>query len=129
MGCFSGILKPISNRGKWYIITFIDDYSKKTWVYFRKIKIYCSLQNFKMHVEKEEGMPIKILCNGYGGGYNSHEFVNFCEMHEIKKQLIATYTPQQNRVSERKNCTIMNMVRSILAKSGIPKNFLLEAVN
>ena len=46
----------------------------------------------------------------------------------ISRQLTATYTPQQNGVVERKNRTIMNMVRSILSEKQVPKNFWQEAV-
>ncbi|KAK9089067.1 hypothetical protein Scep_028149 [Stephania cephalantha] len=46
---------------------------------------------------------------------------DFCAQHGIKRQLTAAYTPQQNGVCERKNRTIMNMVRSLLTTSGIPK--------
>ncbi|GKB48853.1 retrovirus-related pol polyprotein from transposon TNT 1-94 [Tanacetum coccineum] len=47
----------------------------------------------------------------------------------IKRQLTAAYTPQQNGVSERKNRTILNMVRSLMQHSKVPKNFRPEAVN
>ncbi|GJU04881.1 retrovirus-related pol polyprotein from transposon TNT 1-94 [Tanacetum coccineum] len=40
----------------------------------------------------------------------------------------AAYTPQQNGVAERKNRTIMNMVRSMLTEKQVPKMFLPEAV-
>jgi len=43
--------------------------------------------------------------------------------------LTAPYTPQQNGVAERKNRTIMNMVRSMLSEKRIPKSFWLEVVN
>lgn len=59
----------------------------------------------------------------------SLQFCNFCENHGIKRQLTAVYTPQQNGVCKRKNCNIMNMVRSLLTTSGVPKNFWPEAVN
>ena len=65
----------------------------------------------------------------HDGKCNSHEFANFCENHGIRRQLTAAYTPQQNSVCERKNHTIMNMVRSLLTTSGIPKSFWPEAVN
>ncbi|RDY10866.1 hypothetical protein CR513_04539, partial [Mucuna pruriens] len=54
---------------------------------------------------------------------------NICETHEIKRQLTAAYTPQQNGVCERKNHTIMYVVRSPLTRSGVPKTFWPEAVN
>ncbi|PNX74679.1 copia-type polyprotein, partial [Trifolium pratense] len=47
----------------------------------------------------------------------------------IKRKLTAAYTPQQNGVSERKNRTILNMVRSMLTARDVPKRFWPEAVN
>ena len=70
-----------------------------------------------------------MLRTDHGGEYNSHEFANFCEEHGIKRQLTTTYTPQQNVVCERKNHTILNMVRSLLMRSKVQKNFWPEAVN
>ncbi|XP_073268022.1 uncharacterized protein [Populus alba] len=46
-----------------------------------------------------------------------------------KAQLTTTYTPQQNGVAERKNRTMMNLVRSMLTEKKIPKSFWAEAVN
>ncbi|GAU36022.1 hypothetical protein TSUD_211600 [Trifolium subterraneum] len=46
----------------------------------------------------------------------------------IKRQLTTAYTPQQNGVSERKNRTLLNMVRSMIAGRGVPKVFWPEAV-
>lgn len=65
---------------------------------------------FKNAVEKEIGLNIKCLRTNRGGEFTSNEFTNFCEMNDIRRQLIAAYTPQQNGVAKRKNCTIMNMV-------------------
>ncbi|KAM7520343.1 hypothetical protein LguiB_019305 [Lonicera macranthoides] len=126
-----GPITPSSNGGKKYIITFIDDFSRKTWVYFllEKSDAFVAFKNYKALVEKEMGSPIKVLRTDRGGEYNSHEFVVFCESQGIKRQLTTAYTPQQNGVCERKNRTILNMVRSLLKRSGIPKNFWPEAVN
>ncbi|XP_059627119.1 uncharacterized protein LOC132269916 [Cornus florida] len=80
-------------------------------------------------VEKEVRRAIKTLRTDRGGEYTSREFANFYEMHGIKRQLTIAYTPQQNGVSERKNRTILNMVRSMLTRRNVPNNFWLEAVN
>ncbi|KAA3479439.1 Retrovirus-related Pol polyprotein from transposon TNT 1-94 [Gossypium australe] len=124
-------INPTSNGGKRYIITFIDDLSRKTWAYFlqEKSEALTTFKAFKAIVEKEVECPIQVLRTDRGGEYNSHEFTDFCNTHEIKRQLTATYTPQQNGVCERKNRTIMNMVRSLLAMSRVPKSFWPEAVN
>ncbi|MCI30062.1 retrovirus-related pol polyprotein from transposon tnt 1-94, partial [Trifolium medium] len=57
-----------------------------------------------------------------GGEFTSIEFNDFCNENGMKRQLTAAYTPQQNGVAERKNRTIMNMVRSILAERNMPKD-------
>ena len=61
-----------------------------------------------------------------GGEFTSNKFVEFCTNQGISRQLIAAYTPQQNRVAERKNRTIMNMVRSMLIEKLVPKMFWPE---
>lgn len=49
-------------------------------------------------------------------------------MNGIKRQLTASYTPQQNGVAERKNRTIVEMAKSFLKGKGLPNMFWAEAV-
>jgi hypothetical protein len=63
-----------------------------------------------------------------GGEFTSNSFNEYCSNEGIKRQLTTAYTPQQNGVSERKNRTIMNMVRCLLAARDIPKLFWPKAV-
>jgi 5'-3' exoribonuclease 2 len=46
-----------------FVFTFIDDYSRKTWVYFLKVKfnVFSCLKKFKALIEKENGYYIKSL--------------------------------------------------------------------
>nr|CAN76821.1 hypothetical protein VITISV_017285 [Vitis vinifera] len=126
-----GLINPTSNGGKKYLIIFIDDYSRKTWVSFlqEKSEAFSAFKSFKARVEKETGRSIKILRTDRGGEYCSNEFEHFCDDQGIRRELTAAYTPQQNGVSERKNRTILNMVRSLLARGKIPKSFWPEAIN
>jgi hypothetical protein len=64
-----------------------------------------------------------------GGEFTSNSFNEYCNNEGIKRQLTTAYTPQQNGMSERKNRTIMNMVRCLLAERGVPKQFWPEAIN
>ena len=84
-----GPIDPPSNGGKRYFITFIDDFSRKTWVYVlqEKSAAFLAFKNFKALVEKEVGKNIKTLRTDRGGEYNSREFTSFCEIHGIKRQL------------------------------------------
>lgn len=86
-------------------------------------------KNFKACVEKKVGAPIQCLRTDRGGEFTSNEFAKFCEEQGISRQLTAAYTPQQNGVAERKNRTIMNMVRSMLDGRQVPKEFWPEAAN
>ena len=126
-----GPVTPTSNSKKRYFLCFIDDFSRKVWVYFlvNKSEALHSFKCFKNLVEKETGMYIKCLRTDRGGEFNSREFKEFCKRSDIKRQLTAAFTPQQNGVAERKNRTVMNMVRSMLSEKKIPKTFWPEAVN
>ena len=110
---------------------FIDNFSRKTWVYFLKEKsqAFEAFKIFKSMVEKEKGLKIKSMRSDRGGEFLSKEFNKFCEDNGIRRFLTAPYSPQQNGVVERKNRTILNMVRSMLKSKKMPKEFCAEAVD
>ena len=64
-----GPISPISNSNKRYLITFIDDFSRKVWVYFlvEKSEAFVTFKQFKNRVEKESGLAIKGLRTDCGG--------------------------------------------------------------
>lgn len=106
-------------------MSFIDDFSRKTGAYFlhEKSEAFNVFNNFKASVEKEIYAIITCLRTYIGGEFNSSEFEEFCKSQVISTQLMVAYTPQQNEVSERKNMTIMNAIRSMLNEREIPKIF------
>lgn len=125
-----GPITPASNSQKRYILCFIDDYSRKAWIYFllEKSEAFYYFKCLKMLVEKESSLPIMCLRTDRGGEFNSAEFNEFCKLSGMKRQLTTAYTPQQNGVAERKNRIVMNLVRSILSEKKVPKPFWPEAV-
>jgi len=86
-----------------YFMTFIDDFTRKTWIYFLKHKsdAFCCFQQFKSLVEKQSGHFIKVLRTDRGGEYISKEFLSFCKSHGIHKQFTVRYTPQKNGAVRR----------------------------
>ncbi|GAU47763.1 hypothetical protein TSUD_193000 [Trifolium subterraneum] len=126
-----GPINPKSNGGNRYFITFTDDYSRKTWTYFlhEKSSAIDVFKRFKALVEKESGCLVQCLRTDRGGEFTSNTFNEFCSSQGIKRQLTTAYTPEQNGVSERKNKTLLNMVRSMISARGVPKKFWPEAVN
>ncbi|GAU28453.1 hypothetical protein TSUD_55040 [Trifolium subterraneum] len=103
---------------------------KKTWVYVLKEKssAFEVFKSFKALIENESGCNIQCLRTDRGGEYTSNAFNEFCIIKGIKRQLTAAYTPQQNGVSERKNRTLLNTVRSMINARNVPKRFWPEAV-
>ena len=95
------------------------------WVYFLKTKdeAFDTFKKFKAHVENEKGNTIRCLRTDRGGEFCSNNFQNFCEMNGIKRQLTTAYTPQQNGVAERKNCTVVEMARSMLQTKGLNNSY------
>lgn len=126
-----GPITPTSNSNKRYYITFIDDYNRKSWLYLlnEKSKALIAFKKFKADVEKENDLFIKTLRTDRGGEFNSQKFLKFWEMNGIIRKLTTPYSPQQNGVDERKNRTLMNMIRSMLTSKKVPKCFWAEAVN
>jgi hypothetical protein len=59
-----------------YYFIFIDDYSRKTWIYFSKVKdeFFSKFREFKALVENLFGRKIKISISDNGGEYTSNEF-------------------------------------------------------
>ena len=53
----------------------------------------------------------------------SDEFKQLCDDKWIDKQLTIPRTPQQNRVAERRNRTLLEMVRSMLAQANLSITF------
>lgn len=62
-----------------------------------------------------------------GKVYNSKKFNKFCEEASITHQFAVPYTPQQNKISERRNQYIMEMMRCMLHEKELSKSFWVEA--
>ena len=94
-----------------------------------KSEVFEKFRHFKNLVEKQSGHYIKVLRTERDGEYISKEFLRFCKENDIQKQFTTRYTPQQNNVAERKNRTIMDMVRSMLKAKHFPNEYWVEAAN
>ena len=82
-----GPITPISNSKKRYIISFIDDFSRKAWIYFlvEKFEALVIFKQYKSCVEKEIGSYIKCLHTDRGGDFTSQDFNEFCKENGIKR--------------------------------------------
>jgi transposase InsO family protein len=64
--------------------------------------------------EVESGRKLKVLRTDRGGEFTSMEFRAYCTEEGVQRQLTAPYSPQQNRVVERRNQTVVGMARSMM---------------
>ncbi|CAA7023985.1 unnamed protein product [Microthlaspi erraticum] len=122
---------PESLGGAKYFISFIDDYSKKLWVYFLRTKdeAFSKFKEWKEAVESHTEKKIKCLRTDNGLEFCNTLFDDLCRKSGIKRHRTCTYTPQQNGVSERMNRTIMDKVRSMLVETGLGQEFWAEATS
>ena len=96
-----------------YYITFVDDYSRKTWIYFLKGKdeVFNKFKEYKALVENLSEKKINILRSDNVGEFTRSDFKNLCREVGIKREFTTPYTPQQNGVAKRKNRSIMEAVK------------------
>ncbi|KAH9682249.1 hypothetical protein KPL71_027276 [Citrus sinensis] len=119
----------ISMGGAKYMVTFIDDYSRRCWVYpiKKKSNVFPVFKEYKARVELESGKKIKCLRMDNGGEYTDGEFLVFCKQEGIQRQFTMAYTPQQNGVAERMNKTLTERIRAMLRTANLPNSFWAEA--
>ncbi|GJT99991.1 putative reverse transcriptase domain-containing protein [Tanacetum coccineum] len=115
----------VSRKGASYFLTFTDDFSRYGYVYLLKHKheVFETFKVFKSEVELQLGKKIKALRSDRGGEYLSQEFKDYLSENGIVQNLTSPYTPQQNGVSERRNRTLLDMVRSMFNLTTLPLSF------
>ncbi|KAL0561798.1 hypothetical protein IC582_002241 [Cucumis melo] len=113
-----------------YYVTFIDDFSKTTWVYLLKTKneVFSCFQEFFNFITNQYNAQVKIFRSDNGTEYVNKEFTNFFKQHGILHQTTCTHTPQQNGVSERKNRHLLEKTRALLLQNNVPKKFWSDAI-
>jgi transposase InsO family protein len=112
-----------------YYVFFIDDHSRKTWIYFLKTKdgFLARFQEFKAHVENLTERRIKVLRSDNGGEYTSRDFSDLCIEAGIKKEYTVPYNRQQNGVAERKKTTIIEATKAMIHDQNLPMIMWAEA--
>ncbi|KAL4304488.1 hypothetical protein GQ457_10G012030 [Hibiscus cannabinus] len=75
---------------------------------------------FKNEVQNQHGKSIKALRSNRGDEYLSQDFDKLLEECGIVSQLTPPGTPQWNRVSKRRNRTLLDMVRSMMSNIDLP---------
>jgi len=90
-------MMPVNSLGGYlYYLTFTDDYSCNTWIYFLKKndEVFTWFCHFKAMIENQSENRIKILRTDNGTEYESNEFHDYWRVAGIKRETITPYTPE-----------------------------------
>nr|GEX00106.1 hypothetical protein [Tanacetum cinerariifolium] len=120
-----GPFKIVSRQRANYFVTFTNDFSRYSYVYLLKHKheVFETFKLFQKEVENQLEKTIKSLRSDRGGKYMSQEFLDHLKEHGIIAHRTPPYTPQNNGVLERKNRTLLDMVRSMMSQTTLQKSF------
>ena len=93
-------LVPLKGGAR-YLLTFIDDFSRKVQVYFLKHKndVFPTFKKWKAMIENQTGKKIKRLRMDNDMEFYGSQFNEFCENESIVRHRTVPHTPQQNGVT------------------------------
>nr|GEX39421.1 putative ribonuclease H-like domain-containing protein [Tanacetum cinerariifolium] len=122
-------VKSLNKKNYCFVVT--NDYSRFTWVFFLATKDETSpiLKTFITGLENQLSLKVKVIRTDNGTEFKNHDLNQFCGMKEIKREFSVLRTPQQNGIAKKKNMTLIEAARTMLADSLLPIPFWAEAVN
>ena len=111
-------------------MSFVDDFSRRVWVYVMKHKdeVLEIFLKWKKLVEARTGRKIKVLRSDNGTEFKNDPFLQVCQREGIQRHFTVRETPQQNGVAKRMNRTLLERVRCMLSNAGLGKVFWAEAI-
>ena len=102
-----------------------DDMSRDGYIYLMKHKFetFEKFKEFQSEVENRCNKKIKFLRSDRGSEYLSYKFGLHLKQCGIVPQLTPPGTTQRNGVSEHRNLTLLDMVRSMMSLTDLPLSF------
>ena len=106
-----------------YFFTITCEATRKKWVRIvvRRAHFPAKFMQFKTDIELQSGY--KILAVRLDGAGENRTLGNELRLLGIAVEYTTAYTPSQNGVSERLNCTLVGMAKAMLLASGLPQKF------
>jgi hypothetical protein len=117
--------------GKWYVLVIVDDYSRYSCAFFleNKDQIFEHFRFLALRLNNEHPNCLKAIHSDNETEFRNASFDEFCLKHEIDQPFSAPRVPQQNRVVEQKNCTLVEMARTMLDKHRTPRCFWADVIS
>ncbi|KAJ9548762.1 hypothetical protein OSB04_021305 [Centaurea solstitialis] len=98
---------PVTSKlGFKYFVTFVDDYSRTTWLYFMKNRseVFTHFCSLNAEIKTQFKVSIQTLRSDNAKEYLSQTFQSYMLQNGILHEFSCVDTPAQNGVAERKNC-------------------------
>jgi hypothetical protein len=126
----AGPMEVPTPSGKKYILIFVDDCSRRIFLYLLRTKdeFFKEFQSLDNVIEVETTKRVAFLRSDSDGAYTSGELDDYCRKRGIQRQFSTAYNQFQNGVSERTIRTLVEMMRTMIIHAGAPKNMWGEAV-
>ena len=108
-----------------YFLIFTDDLSRYEYIYLvkHKYETFEKFKEFQSEVENHRNKNISFYDMIAEVKYLSYEFGLQLKQCEIVSLLTPPGTPQRNGVSERHNCTLLDMVQSMMSLTNLSLSF------
>jgi transposase InsO family protein len=121
----------VSHGGARYLISFIDDHTRKTYMYPMRTKdqAFAKFREFLATTERATGNKLKRLRTDNGMEYCAEYFQAELRKLGIKHERTNIYSPQMNGVAERFNRTLMDSVRTILIAAELSGEWWAEVAS
>ena len=118
---------PVSVGRHTYNVSFIDDYSRYTWIYLLKKKsdVFQVFKNFQSLVERKFDKKILSMQTDWGREYEGLN--SFFQRIGIAHRVSCPHAHQQNGSAERKHRHIVDVGLALLANASMPLKFWDEA--
>ncbi|GJV01626.1 putative ribonuclease H-like domain-containing protein [Tanacetum coccineum] len=116
---------------KYYCLVVTDDFSRFCWAFFlgTKDETFHTLKDFITFIENQLNLKVKAIRCDNGTEFKNSKLIELCGQKGIRRDYSNARTPQQNGVAERKNRTLIEAARTMLADSKLPTMFWTEAVS
>jgi hypothetical protein len=126
-----GTIAYISIDGNTYGLIILDDFSRFTWVFFLqdKSKAQGIVKKFLRRAQNAYDLKIKNIRSGSGSEFWNTNVEEFLDEEGVKHEFFAPYTPQQNRIVERKYRTLIEAARTMLDEFKTLDIFWAKAIN
>ncbi|GAA5966903.1 hypothetical protein JCM21900_003324 [Sporobolomyces salmonicolor] len=119
-----------SLAGKRYVVTFVDNFSRRLWVEPLDCKsdVFEVFKWFKAAAETESGRKLQHFRSDNGGEYSSCAFCAYLDKHGIAFESPPPYSHASNGVNELVYHSILEGIRVMQLQAGADKSLWAEAL-